>query len=189
MAVCDIVTEAEKHGRKLTVSGGEPTFQSKELIALLKSAKNAGIETRVDTCGVFDPVIVKDLAAYADTIAFGIKDHDPTRFKVNTKGNLATVLENLALVDSYGGKTLIRLLIIPEINLSYEYIVFAIKIFRSLKNCVGIELSRYSPIGAREAKLVDIFRYPVYKEPTDDDVVNICKILSGFGISENDLRL
>ena len=105
----------------LTVSGGEPTVQRDGLLALLKAVKAEGISTCLETCGVFSGEMIPELLSLTDLFLYDVKDTDPVRLKENTGARLEQVVDNLLEIDRGGGKTILRCIIIPDVNMNQEH--------------------------------------------------------------------
>jgi pyruvate formate lyase activating enzyme len=88
----------EKSGGGVTVSGGEPTLQPEFAEALLRSMKEAGIATALDTCGLCAPVILERLLPHVDLVLFDLKLLDSEGHRRYTSQPNPLILENLLLV-------------------------------------------------------------------------------------------
>jgi len=136
----------------MTVSGGEPTMHGEELIELLKCAKAQGISTCIETCGVFQKSLVEKLLPVTDMFLFDIKDTDSERLRQNTNASLSVILDNLYAIDAGGGKTVLRCIMIPAVNMNDTHASALADIFGRLKNSLYIELLPYHPYGASKAE-------------------------------------
>ena len=105
----------------LTVSGGEPTMQWEGLLALLDAAKAENVSTCLETCGVFPASRIPELIKRVDLFLYDIKDTDPERLKENTGASLSQVVGNLRSIDAAGGETVMRCILIPEVNLNPDH--------------------------------------------------------------------
>jgi pyruvate formate lyase activating enzyme len=85
----------EKSGGGVTLSGGEPTFQSDFAEALLRGLKAQGISTALDTCGLCSPHTLDRLLPYTDLVLFDLKVVDPELHRQFTGVSNAQILENL----------------------------------------------------------------------------------------------
>ena len=131
----------------LTVSGGEPTTQKEGLLALLDKVKAEGISTCLETCGVFPESLVPELAQRVDLFLYDVKDTDPQRLKENTGADHSLVLRNLRALDALGKKSVMRCILIPEVNMNDDHAQKLGEIFNSLNHCEYIELLPYHPYG------------------------------------------
>ena len=165
-------------GGGLTVSGGEPTCQPEFLLALLRAAKEEGLHCCIETNGAGDPAVYREILPYIDLFLFDVKDTDPARLKENTGADLNKVLENLRLIDSLGGKTVLRCIILGDINDNDAHYQALKEIRDSLSNCVGIELLPYHTFGISKAERLDESdRYVTYKVPEKEAIARGKEIL------------
>lgn len=154
---------------KLTVSGGEPTVHHDELISLLEGAKSKGFETCLETTGVFYPSQISALLAHTDLFAFRIMDTDPQRMKKNTGAKLEAILANLRKIDEAGGSTVLRCMLIPNVNLNEEHAQALAMLYHSLSHCHGVELLPYRPQGQQKWTELGLSA-TVYKEPSKEEL-------------------
>ena len=69
----------------ITLSGGEPLYQSEFTLDILKMCKKAGIHTCLDTSGVgYDKKYLEDILKYTDLIILDIKAIDEDNYKKMT---------------------------------------------------------------------------------------------------------
>jgi pyruvate formate lyase activating enzyme len=85
----------EKSGGGVTLSGGEPTFQSEFAGALLRSLKEQGISTALDTCGLCSRQTLDKLLPFTDLVLFDLKVADPLKHRELTGMPNQPILENL----------------------------------------------------------------------------------------------
>ena len=165
----------------LTVSGGEPTIQFEDLLELLKLAKVENISTCLETCGVFSKDKAEALMECTDLFLYDIKDTDPVRFHENTGGELQVVLDNLYRLDALGGRTVLRCVLIPTVNLNEEHIRRIAELYKQLKHCDHVELLPYHPYGLSKAEQLGVcgVRYP---DVNADDVKCALGQLTSLGI-------
>lgn len=103
-------------GGGVTFSGGEPTFQSKFLIATATLFRKKGIHIAIETSGYFPSALAHKIAELFDLIIFDIKHTDPLRFKKYTGGNLELVIGNLRYLAGTDVPVEIRVARIPGFN-------------------------------------------------------------------------
>ncbi|MBE6904082.1 MAG: glycyl-radical enzyme activating protein [Ruminococcaceae bacterium] len=131
----------------VTFSGGEPTAYGLNLIELLNNFKKHNINTAIETCGYFDSSLLSKLVSATDLFLWDIKDTDDARHIKNTGVSNKLILENLKLADKMGAKTILRCILLKSVNYNYEHLEEIVKIYKSLKNCLGVELIAYHTYG------------------------------------------
>lgn len=165
----------------LTVSGGEPTLQREGLLALLDAVKAEGIHTCLETCGYFPESLVPALAERVDLFLFDVKDTDNARHLENTGVELSRILYNLQLLDRCGAKTVLRCILIPEVNLLDGHAQSLAELYRSLSHCQYIELLPYHPYGLSKSE--QLGREDVrYRQPEQAELEHFARILTSAGI-------
>ncbi|MBQ8215104.1 MAG: glycyl-radical enzyme activating protein [Clostridia bacterium] len=167
----------------LTLSGGEPLMRRGDCIALLSKAKERGIHTVIESCGVFDSGSIPALSSLCDLMLFDLKDSDPVRFYENTGGQLETVLSNLYALDRAGVQTRLRLILLAGVNDHDEHLSRIAEIYRSLSCCTGAEVLAHHPAGrAKYAQLdmeyTDLDSYT----PQDSQLCAFKEKLSALGV-------
>ena len=165
--MAEVMKDAAFYGKNggLTVSGGEPTAQIDALTALLISAKEKGITTCVETCGVFDPAFCGRLSALVDLFLYDIKDTDADRLYANTGAPLDLVTGNLRLLDEGGAATVLRCVMLPRVNMTDAHADALAKLFLSLRHARHVELLPYHPYGNAKAAQLGRIDAETYEVP------------------------
>lgn len=155
---CDeLLTKAErykeywKNDGGITVSGGEPLLQIDFLIKLLKSAKEKGINTCVDTCG--EPFDIEntekfdELIKYTDLFLLDIKQIDKNKHISLTGKSNKNTLEFAKYLSKNGKKMWIRYVLVPGVT-DNEIDIKALKSFiDTLKTVEKVEVLPYHTLG------------------------------------------
>lgn len=159
----------------LTVSGGEPTFQP-EVLDLLGKAKQESISTCVETCGVFPKSMVPQLLSCVDLFLFDLKDTDSARLLENTGANLDQILGNLFEIDAASGETVLRCVLIPDVNLCVEHAEKIAEIYGKLRHCQYVELLPYHPYGLSKTERLGQEGVR-YQQPETEELTKFAGIL------------
>ena len=165
----------------LTVSGGEPTAQLPALLALLDAARAEGIHTCLETCGVFPASAVEPLVERVDLFLYDIKDTDAARLMENTGAELAAVIERLRQIDGLGGASVMRCILIPQVNLCAEHAQALAALYASLSHCQCVELLPYHPYGLSKADQLGCGG-TAYEPPTTEQMNEFATILHRQGV-------
>lgn len=129
MSVEEVVTEVERDsqfyinsGGGMTISGGEPLCQGKFAFELLKSCKQKGYHTTLDTSGYSAWKVLDTLLDYTDLVLYDVKHLDAEKHKWGVgKGN-QLILRNLRKTAQKGNKIWLRIPLIASYNDSFEHI-------------------------------------------------------------------
>ena len=142
----------ETSGGGITLSGGEPLFQFDFAYEILRLAKENGLSTAIETCGYAEAEKIKKIAPLVDVFLYDYKVTDAALHKKWTGVDNKVILENLKLVDSIGGKIVLRCPIIPKINDYKEHFKAIAELANNLKNVLEINLEPYHSLGKNKAE-------------------------------------
>ena len=129
MSAGDVVREALRDapfyttGGGITCSGGECTMQPEFLLAVLITAKEAGLNTAVDTCGFAPSDVLRQIAPYTDAFLYDIKAYTPELHRTFTGADNALILSNYRMLHGMGARLDVRIPLIPTVNDSEEEIL------------------------------------------------------------------
>ena len=100
----------------ITVSGGEPLLQSKDLRELFLLCKEHGINTCLDTSGCILNDDVLSLLEVTDRVLLDIKYTNEDDYLANVGCSMAPVIKFLEKLQERGITTTLRQVIIPTLN-------------------------------------------------------------------------
>lgn len=158
-------------GGGITLSGGEPLWQSEFARELLMKAKKEGLHTCVETSGGVSSDTIEQVAPYVDYFLFDIKETNEENHKKYIGISKESIQANLKKLNALDKTILIRCPIIPGVNDRQDHFDALVEIYHSLKNVIGIQLMPYHQLG--EAKKV---RYGIkseghyFKEPSEEEI-------------------
>jgi len=172
----------ETSGGGMTISGGEPTMQPEFTLSLLKAAKDAGLNTALDTCGLTTWSIYEAMLPYVDAFLFDVKHIDSAAHKALTGAPNERILENLRALSKAGARIDIRIPLIPTLNDAPETL-----------DAIGVLLSEIKP---HKIKLLPYHDYarskysaleipdtmPHVERPTPDHMEACAAILRAHGL-------
>jgi pyruvate formate lyase activating enzyme len=138
-------------GGGMTVSGGEPFFQSRFTLALLRLAKESALHTCVETSGAASFEILREAAALTDLFLYDFKETGAERHRNFTGVSNTAIVENLEKLDGLGARTVLRCPLIPGCNDREEHFRGIGALAGRLRNLGGIEIEPYHPLGISKA--------------------------------------
>jgi len=106
----------ETSGGGMTISGGEPSYQSEFALELLRLAKDDGIKSAVETCGGGLPDFYREAHKSEATFLYDIKAVDSALHKKLTGADNRVILENLSMLFDMDADVIIRIPLIPGMN-------------------------------------------------------------------------
>ena len=134
----------ENSGGGMTVSGGEPLFFPEFTAALLKSAKETGIHTCLDTSGYGHWDDFEKVLLHTEMVLFDLKCMDPKTHRKITGVSNEIILQNLHKIKKIFGSTKrvrLRLPTISGVNDDAEFFESVTNIARDLEDTVeGIDV-------------------------------------------------
>jgi len=147
--MAEIIQDADYYagsGGGLTISGGEAACQPDFTVALLKAAKEAGIQTAIESNMLADWSVYEKMLPYLDLVMLDIKLSDETEHKNWTGAGVSGIIENAAKISALR-PTIVRTPIIPGVNDNAAEIGRIANIVKDLSNIISYELLLYNPLG------------------------------------------
>ncbi len=170
----------KESGGGMTISGGEPFYQSEFTAALFKAAKEKGIHTAVETCGFCSDDALQRALPYIDLFLFDYKVTGAEAHKAATGVDNGVILKNLKTIDDAGKKITLRCPIIPSINDNNEHFEAIANIANTHENIVKVDLEPYHDLGA--AKYTNIGKTPAFSHaiPEKERMAHIKEYIEGL---------
>ena len=169
----------------VTVSGGEPLLQIEFVTELLKSVKNYGIHTAVDTSGfIFNDKseesmrLHEELDKYVDLYLLDIKHIDENIHKSLTGVSNSNTLKFAKWLSDRNKKVWIRHVLLSGYTDDDFYLSRTYEFIKTLNNVEKIEVLPYHTMGEVKYEKMNI-EYPLkgVAPPTKERVINAKKIL------------
>ncbi|HBN26415.1 MAG TPA: glycyl-radical enzyme activating protein [Desulfobacteraceae bacterium] len=176
----------DQSGGGLTISGGEPTSRFEFSLALLKGAKERGINTALDTCGYLPWEKLETLLNYTDLVLYDLKHLDPEAHKEFTGRDNALILENAKQVAEKGLPMRIRVPVIPGRNDTVEALAKTAAFVAELDKkgeVLAVDLLPYHPYAGAKYRLFGCdYPFPAEEKFTDDDIMQFVELFTDQGI-------
>lgn len=154
VTVREVLYEVEKDrqyyirsGGGLTLSGGESLLQPEFAVALLRAAKEADINTAIETTGFAKFEIIEEYLKYLDYVLMDIKHVDEIKHKQFTGQSNKLILENARRIAQSGANLTIRVPVIPTFNNTPEEIQKIAEFVKTLPNVENMHLLPYHRMG------------------------------------------
>lgn len=166
----------------ITVSGGEPLIQSKELIPLFQRFKEEGIHTNIDTNGrVLNEYTKELLDNYADLVMLDVKHMDPTWHKKLTGMDNANTLRFAEYREQSGKPMWLRYVLVPGYSDQEEHLHALGQHFKDYKTIEKIELLPYHQLGVHKWEELG-WKYELLdvEENTQEQIDRATSILSTY---------
>lgn len=170
-----------KRGGGLTISGGEPTVQAKELISIFKQVKAAGFHTCLDTCGAIYTATVNQLYDLTDLVLLDIKHIDSEKHKQLTQLTNTNALKNAAYRESSGKPLWLRYVLVPGYTDEANDLHRWGNHFANYKSIQKVQILPYHTLGVHKYQALGR-SYPLagVPEATIEDTQKAQKILAQY---------
>jgi pyruvate formate lyase activating enzyme len=132
----------------ITISGGEPTLQARELITLFRMARKEGIHTALDTNGGVVSTEVQKLYDLTDLVILDVKHIDEEAHRLLTGMPNMPTLENAAYRERSGKPMWLRYVLVPGHNDSDEVLHRWGAQFSTYQTVERVEILPYHTLGA-----------------------------------------
>ena len=152
------VSQKPFFGKKggITFSGGEPTFQAKDLIPLFKMLKDAGIHICVDTNGSIWNDDVKELLSLADLVLLDVKEFNPNRHKILTERSNEQTLKTAAWLEENGKPFWLRYVLVQGYSAFKEDMEALGEHFKDYKQIERVEILPYHTLGVHKYEAMNM---------------------------------
>lgn len=172
-----------RSGGGLTLSGGECLAQPDFAVALLKAAKERGINTAIESTGFADFSVISRYLPYLDLYLMDIKHMNSAKHKEFTSQPNEKILENARKITNAGTRLIVRTPVIPTFNDTKEEIAAIAEFARSLRGVKEMHILPYHRIGmdkykglGREYSLMGI-------EPPSKELMNeLLEVVESYGL-------
>lgn len=172
-----------RSGGGLTLSGGEALAQPGFALALLRSARDAGITTAIETTGFASREVLERLLPHIDYVLMDIKHMDSAKHKSFTSVGNERILESARYIASRGAALTVRTPVIPGFNATEGEIADIARFAASLPGVRELHLLPYHRMGEdKYAGLGRSYALSGVKPPTDEEMKHFADIAESFGL-------
>ncbi len=168
----------------ITLSGGEPTFQPEFTLRLLKSCREAGIHTVMETCGHTNYDTLKELVENVNVLIYDIKHMDEAKHIEGTGKTNNLILHNLKRLCEEGDtEIVVHIPLIRDFNDDENNIEETVKFVGSLKKIRQIDLLPFNELAAEKYRAIGInWEYAGIQGQTLDQLKRMEEIVKSQGL-------
>ncbi len=172
-----------RSGGGLTLSGGESLTQPDFAVALLKTAKERGINTAMESTGFADFSVISRYLPYLDLYLMDIKHMNSAKHKEFTSQPNELILENAKKITDAGARLIVRTPVIPTFNATKEEIGEIAKFASSLKGVTQMHILPYHRIGTDKYKGLGRDYSLTEIEPPSKELMNeLLEVVNSYGL-------
>ena len=172
-----------RSGGGLTLSGGESLCQPEFATALLRAAKDAGLNTAIESTAAAPISTIRQLLPYLDHYLMDIKHMDPNKHKEFTGKENTLMLENAKILAKEAKHLVIRVPVIPTFNDRKEEIAAICKYVSEIMPGGEINLLPYHRLGQDKYEALGRSYLMAHISPPSDEHMNeLLKVAEGYGL-------
>ena len=182
--ICLKDESAYKHsGGGITISGGEPTVQAKELIPFLEQCKSHRLNIGMETCAFCDWEDLDRITDYLDYVFVDIKNMDKDAHREFTGASNKLILENIRKLSDKGVPMVISIPVIPGFNDTEENIRETAEFAKTLDSLKRVRLLPYHRLGTVKFDGLDR-EYPLeqLRSPEQEQMNRLRDIVEDAGV-------
>ena len=167
----------------ITLSGGEPTFQPEFTLRLLKSCREIGLHTAVETCGYANYETLREIAQNADLLLYDIKHMDEAIHIIGTGSSNRLILENLRrLCQELNTEIVVRIPLICQFNDDDENIIKTTQFVNSLERIAHIDLLPFNPLASGNYRAMGLdWEYAEVRQQTPERLTRLQELVQSYG--------
>lgn len=155
----------------VTLSGGEPLAQGKELVDLLQVLHKRRIPTNVETSLHVKWELIERCIGLVRTFLVDLKHIDQEKFRHYTKGDAALVMENLEKLAYFGAHVVVRIPVIPGFNHSDAEIRAMVDFVSTIDGIREIHFLPYHTFGVEKYRMLGMdYKFNNTKQLEDKDM-------------------
>lgn len=170
------------NGGGVTVSGGEPLLQAKNLIPFFNRLKEEGIHTNLDTNGRIMNHFSEELSAIADLAMLDIKHPTEEGYRdITGEKNKDIALRFAAMREEQGRSMWLRYVLIPGITNTPENLHALGQHFKDYRTVEKVELLPYHKLGVHKWEALG-WEYTMHdtRENTEEELAQAKAILEKY---------
>ena len=172
-----------RSGGGITLSGGESLTQPDFAVALLKTAKERGINTAMESTGFADFSVISRYLPYLDLYLMDIKHMNSAKHKEFTSQPNELILENAKKITDAGTRLIVRTPVIPTFNATKEEIGEIAKFASSLKGVTQMHILPYHRKGTDKYKGLNRDYSLTGIEPPSKELMNeLLEVVNSYGL-------
>jgi pyruvate formate lyase activating enzyme len=145
-----------KDGGGVSFCGGEPLFQNKFLLEMLKACKEAGIHTVLDTAGIGQISTFDEILEYVDLVLLDIKGIDELDYERLTQVKPSTSKAFIEACQRAHKPLWIRHVIVPDMNDSVEHVLALADMINKIQFVEKVELLGFHTMGQSKYSTIRI---------------------------------
>lgn len=170
-------------GGGVTLSGGEPLLQADFSAEVLKSCKEHGIKTAVDTSGYVSWDAIEKVLDDTDLFLYDLKHMDSGMHAHYTGVSNERILENLMKLGKLGKAIEIRIPVIPGVNDGRDNMIKAALFLNTIPGITAVRLLRYHSMArSKYASIAKPDTMPDADSPSEEEMEVLSEVFKLQGL-------
>lgn len=169
------------NGGGLTISGGEPLLQAKDLIPLFEKVRQFGYNIALDTNGSIATDVAQEVFDLSDLVILDVKHINTDSHKKLTGAEIGNTLAMAKYREESGKPMWLRYVLVPGYNDQPETIVKWAEHFKNYRTIERVELIPFHTLGSHKFKKLGR-KNPLegLKPPANEKVENTIVVLERY---------
>lgn len=161
----------------ITFSGGEPTFQARQLIPLLKMLKEAGIHICIDTNGGIWNKDVEEMLRLADLVLLDVKEFNNQRHQTLTSRSNEQTLKTAAWLEEHDKPFWLRYVLVQGYSYFEEDMEALGEHFKDYQCIERVEILPYHTLGVHKYEAMNMEYQLKDVQPNTPEQLEAAKII------------
>jgi len=141
-------------GGGITISGGDPLYQYKYSLEVLKKCKEQGVHTAIETCMYAKKEILQSFIGSVDLFIVDLKLFNDSEHRKYTGTGNELILSNFKMLVESDQDILVRIPLIPRITTGDENIRSIGRFVRDVSRETEIEFINFNPLAENKYRLM-----------------------------------
>ncbi len=156
----------------VTISGGDPLYQYKFNLEILKKCKIGNIHTAIETNLFSQWDIIKQFIKYVDLFIVDLKLWDLHKHCENTNKANTIIKDNFYKLAKNKTKMVVRIPMIPRITATKNNIKNIVNFVYKTDKTIPVELVNFNPLAkAKYCRMDKRYKFSRYKTPFSEEVM------------------
>ena len=165
----------------ITFSGGEPTFQAKALVPLVRELKEKGIHVCLDSNGGLWNEDVEELFKLTDLVLLDIKEFNPNRHQTLTGRSNEQTIRTAAWLEEQGKPFWLRYVLVPGYSDFEEDIRALGEALGKYKMIQRVEILPYHTLGVHKYEAMgQEYKMKGVKENTPEQLEKAAEVFKEY---------
>lgn len=172
-----------RSGGGITLSGGEPLYQSDFVLNLLRACKDQGWNTAIETTAFCNPAVLDNVLPLLDTVLLDIKHMEDSKHYEYVQQSNSLILENARRIAGQGAQMIIRVPVVPGFNDTIHEIAAIASFAAELPGVRELHLLPFHRLGENKYTYLGTEYHMKHQTPPpSDEMESLRHVAEGYGL-------